>query len=88
MINKINRDVLAFLLRAHIPIRDPQNVQEARAPRRNDQRLQASRPEVAASSGNNEPQTKMPVHVEKKVCRNDPCPCGSGKKYKNCHGKA
>ncbi|MDR0582372.1 MAG: preprotein translocase subunit SecA [Prevotellaceae bacterium] len=86
MINKINRDVLAFLLRAHIPIRDPQNVQEARAPRRNDQRLQASRPEVAASSGSNEPQTKMPVHVEKKIGRNDPCPCGSGKKYKNCHG--
>ena len=88
MIHKINRDVLAFLLRAHIPIRDPQNVQEARAPRRNDQRLQASRPELAASSGSNEPQTKMPVHVEKKVGRNDPCPCGSGKKYKNCHGKA
>jgi preprotein translocase subunit SecA len=29
---------------------------------------------------------KMPVKVEKKVGRNDPCPCGSGKKYKNCHG--
>jgi preprotein translocase subunit SecA len=29
----------------------------------------------------------MPVHVEKKVGRNDPCPCGSGKKYKNCHGR-
>jgi len=27
-----------------------------------------------------------PVMVEKKVGRNDPCPCGSGKKYKNCHG--
>ncbi|MDR0693944.1 MAG: preprotein translocase subunit SecA [Prevotellaceae bacterium] len=88
MINKINRDVLAFLLRAHIPIRDPQNVQEARQQRRNDKNLQASRPELAASSGSNEPQTKMPVHVEKKVGRNDPCPCGSGKKYKNCHGKS
>ncbi|MDR2802405.1 MAG: preprotein translocase subunit SecA [Prevotellaceae bacterium] len=88
MINKINRDVLAFLLRAHIPIRDPQNVQEARQQHRNDKNLQASRPELAASSGSSEPQTKMPVHVEKKVGRNDPCPCGSGKKYKNCHGKA
>ena len=29
----------------------------------------------------------MPMHVEKKVGRNDPCPCGSGKKYKQCHGK-
>ena len=27
------------------------------------------------------------IHVEKKVGRNDPCPCGSGKKFKNCHGK-
>ncbi|MDR0618857.1 MAG: preprotein translocase subunit SecA [Bacteroidales bacterium] len=32
------------------------------------------------------PQKPQPVHVEKKVGRNDPCPCGSGKKYKNCHG--
>ncbi|MDR2361157.1 MAG: preprotein translocase subunit SecA [Prevotellaceae bacterium] len=86
MINKINRDILAFLLRAHIPMRDPQNVHEARPPqRRNDKRLQASKPELATSAAN-EPRTQMPVHVEKKVGRNDPCPCGSGKKYKNCHG--
>jgi preprotein translocase subunit SecA len=32
------------------------------------------------------PQKQAPVHVEEKVGRNDPCPCGSGKKYKNCHG--
>ncbi len=32
------------------------------------------------------PQPTQPVRVEKKVGRNDPCPCGSGKKYKNCHG--
>ncbi|MDR3132973.1 MAG: preprotein translocase subunit SecA [Prevotellaceae bacterium] len=88
MIHKINRDVLAFLLRAHIPLRDPQNVQEARTQRRNDKNLQASRPEVAAAAGSNEPKTQMPVHVEKKVGRNDPCPCGSGKKFKNCHGAA
>jgi preprotein translocase subunit SecA len=28
-----------------------------------------------------------PIHAEKHIGRNDPCPCGSGKKYKNCHGK-
>ena len=34
------------------------------------------------------PQQKtQPVRVEKKVGRNEPCPCGSGKKYKKCHGK-
>jgi preprotein translocase subunit SecA len=32
-------------------------------------------------------QPKEPVRVEKRVGRNEPCPCGSGKKYKNCHGK-
>jgi preprotein translocase subunit SecA len=32
------------------------------------------------------PQKPSPVHVEEKIGRNDPCPCGSGKKYKNCHG--
>ncbi|MBP6978557.1 MAG: SEC-C domain-containing protein, partial [Lentimicrobiaceae bacterium] len=32
-------------------------------------------------------QRPMPVKVEKKVGRNDPCPCGSGKKYKHCHGR-
>jgi preprotein translocase subunit SecA len=86
MIHKINRDILAFLLRAHIPVRYAQNVQEARQPRRNDRNLQTSRPELTASSTSSEPKTKMPVHVEKKIGRNDPCPCGSGKKYKNCHG--
>ena len=86
MLNKINRDVLAFLLRAHIPTRDTQNIHEARQPvRRNDKHLQTSHPEAAASGGS-EPRTQMPVHAEKKVGRNDPCPCGSGKKYKNCHG--
>jgi preprotein translocase subunit SecA len=31
-------------------------------------------------------QKQEPVRVEQKIGRNDPCPCGSGKKYKNCHG--
>ncbi|MCK9438409.1 MAG: SEC-C domain-containing protein, partial [Synergistaceae bacterium] len=34
-----------------------------------------------------QPQKLAPVRVEKKVGRNDPCPCGSGKKFKNCHGR-
>ena len=53
-----------------------------------------SKNEIANSfSGNmqntntNEPVRHEPVHVDKKVGRNDPCPCGSGKKYKNCCGK-
>ncbi len=45
---------------------------------------------LSTNRGNGEEQRAgkpQPVHVESKVGRNDPCPCGSGKKYKNCHGK-
>jgi preprotein translocase subunit SecA len=38
-------------------------------------------------TGSQPPQPQMPIRAEKRVGRNDPCPCGSGKKYKNCHGK-
>ena len=40
-----------------------------------------------ASAGASRPRPTQPVHVGPKVGRNDPCPCGSGKKYKNCHGR-
>ena len=43
--------------------------------------------QAAAQAGQAKKQKPMPVNVEKKAGRNDPCPCGSGKKYKNCHGK-
>ena len=86
MLDKVNQNTLSFLLRAHIPLRDPQNVQQAQQSRRTDHsRMQTSRPELNTSGS--EPKTQAPVHVEKKVGRNDPCPCGSGKKYKQCHGK-
>jgi preprotein translocase subunit SecA len=38
-------------------------------------------------STNGEQKANTPVKVDKRVGRNDPCPCGSGLKYKNCHGK-
>ena len=88
MLDKVNHNTLSFLLRAHIPVRDPQSVQQAsqssyRKP--DHSRMQTSRPELNTSGS--EPKSQAPVHVEKKVGRNDPCPCGSGKKYKQCHGK-
>ena len=49
-------------------------------------KLQASRMAAAAQAGQGEKSRPMPVHVGKKVRPNDPCPCGSGKKYKHCHG--
>ena len=86
MLEELNQDVLSFLLRSFIPLRD---ASEAKAPaqqRRTDMsQMRTSRNDLSTNSG--EPKSKAPVHVEKTVGRNDPCPCGSGLKYKNCHGK-
>ncbi len=87
MLEDLNKDVLSFLLRAFIPLRDASEARES-APqqsKRNMDQMQTSRTDLVTNGG--EPKSKMPVHVEKQVGRNDPCPCGSGKKFKNCHGK-
>ncbi|MDR1006273.1 MAG: preprotein translocase subunit SecA [Bacteroidales bacterium] len=83
MINEINRDITTFLCRASLPIAD--NIKETQAPTTNHGNTKTSREELKANNPS-EPQKIQPVHVEKKVGRNDLCPCGSGKKYKNCHG--
>ena len=86
MLEDMNKDVLAFLLRAHIPLRDGSTAQAPAQPRKPDMsQMNTSRTDLVTNGG--EPKSKMPVHVEKQVGRNDPCPCGSGKKFKNCHGK-
>ena len=88
MLETLNRDVLSFLFRASIYLREPDQAQQARAavqPKTDMSRMNTQRGDLSTNSG--KPQTRMPVHAEKKVGRNDPCPCGSGLKYKNCHGK-
>ncbi len=90
MLLKINRDVLAVINKAFIPVRDNRTeVAKARAerPKVDVNKLQESRVQAAAQAGQAEKQKPMPMQAEKKVGRNDPCPCGSGKKYKACHGK-
>jgi len=88
MIDKINRDVISILLKAHIPLRDPSQVQEAKERRKLDMsKYETSRTDALQASANTQEKSREPVRVEKKVGRNDPCPCGSGKKYKSCHGK-
>jgi preprotein translocase subunit SecA len=89
VLEKVSRDVLNFLLKAHIPLRDrEENVQvrQEHTKKSDYSNMRTSRSDLAANSG--EPRSQAPVHVEKKVGRNDPCPCGSGKKYKNCHGQS
>ncbi len=86
MLEEMNKDVVAFLMRAHIPLRDASAPQPSAPVRRPDMsQYNTSRTDLVTNGG--EPKSRMPVHVEKQVGRNDPCPCGSGKKFKNCHGK-
>ena len=86
MLDSLNRDVLSFLLKAFVPLRDRNEApQRAVARQRTDMsQMRTSRNEL---STNGEQKSNTPVKVDKHVGRNDPCPCGSGKKYKNCHGK-
>ncbi len=96
MISKVNRSIISILSKGHIPISEQQQVREAQERRGLDMsKLSTSKQELPGSSINpnriaEEPREQRPVQpirVEKKVGRNDPCPCGSGKKFKSCHGK-
>ncbi|MBR1716262.1 MAG: preprotein translocase subunit SecA [Paludibacteraceae bacterium] len=100
MLDSLNRRTIAMLFRGQIYSQEPDRVQQAQQQRRMDMsryRMQkdavqqaALRSGQAAAAGRDtrEQQRQMPIHVEKKPRPNDPCPCGSGKKYKQCHGKA
>ena len=86
MLESLSKDILSFLFRAFIPLRDAAPVQAPAQQRKPDMsRMQTSRTDLVTNGG--APKSNAPVHVEKTVGRNDPCPCGSGKKYKNCHGR-
>ena len=84
VLEELDKDVLSFLFRAHIPLRDPQEVRQENTTRKPEKvNYQTSRTDLVT---NGEQAAKTPVHVDKKIRPNDPCPCGSGKKYKHCHG--
>ena len=90
MLENINEDVISFLMRADIPTQDPNAVRESRGPQGIDKsKIREQRQDLLAQSHSDTQQRTItqPIRVEKKVGRNDPCPCGSGKKYKNCHGR-
>lgn len=92
MLEKVNRETLAILNKGFIPVRDA-NAEEAmkqrqaERPKTDMSKLQESRMEAARQAGAGDRSRPAPVHVEQRVGRNEPCPCGSGKKYKNCCGK-
>jgi preprotein translocase subunit SecA len=89
MLDESNRQIVSLLTKGYIPMQDPNEVKEAKVPPKTDlSKLKTSRNDVGSPSENINTENKKtePVRVEKKVGRNDPCPCGSGKKYKHCHG--
>jgi preprotein translocase subunit SecA len=96
----VNREIVSFLSHSNIPIeqQNPTQIREGREQKTDMSRMQANKREVEArgddyAANENDyydPSANVkqaPVKVGPKVGRNDPCPCGSGKKYKNCHGK-
>ena len=99
MLDTLNRRAISILLRGQIHQQEPDRVQQAQQQRRMDysryrtqkdavqQAAQASGAAAAAGRDTREQGRPEPIHVEKKPRPNDPCPCGSGKKYKQCHGK-
>jgi preprotein translocase subunit SecA len=94
MLATVNKELVSFLFRGGIPVQQqPDDIHEARPQPKLDLRnMRTSKPELVSEANGvpmqdmRELQKAAPVRVENKIGRNDPCPCGSGKKYKNCHG--
>ena len=85
MIQKNNKEIIGFLSRADLPQQNAEDVKEGQVQHSDNRNLKENRSDIVQDT--REAPVNTPVKVEKKVGRNDPCPCGSGKKYKNCHGK-
>ena len=87
LLANINEEIVSFLNKGGLPVAENPQMREAQLPESDAKKLQTGRQEVG--SGRQVTQGgrgSAPIRVEKKVGRNEPCPCGSGKKYKNCHG--
>ncbi|MBC5621045.1 preprotein translocase subunit SecA [Butyricimonas hominis] len=87
MVDKINKSVVSTLMKGQIPFEAPEEVRQAEERRTDMSKMRTGRTDAPAAQTNQGPRKVEPVKVGPKVGRNDPCPCGSGKKYKNCHGR-
>lgn len=97
MVDEMNRKSVSVLMRGQIPVREPEQVRRAAPEHKTDySRYRTQKDDIeesrrrqhaVASRDTRERQITAPVRAEKTVGRNDPCPCGSGKKYKNCCGR-
>ena len=88
---EVNKDIVSFLSHSSIPIQQENApLKEGRQQKTDMSKMRANKDEVDATGDDyaaNEKDKLVPVSVGPKIGRNDPCPCGSGKKYKHCHGK-
>ncbi len=99
MSTSLNKDIISFLSQANLPVQEQSNIKEGRQQKTDYSKMQNNKAAIDAAGddyGANEndyfdpsgPGVKQePVRVAPKIGRNEPCPCGSGKKYKNCHGR-
>ncbi|PXV60976.1 preprotein translocase subunit SecA [Dysgonomonas alginatilytica] len=91
MVDSINKKAVAILMRGQIPVRQSEEVQEAKVEEKTDfSKYKTEKEDIdeeQAPKEENKKPKQAPIRVEKKLGRNDPCFCGSGKKYKNCHGQ-
>jgi len=93
LIGKINFEVCSYLMKGKLMIGGSEDVKEAKEQRTDMSRTTAGREDgarraAAMSAGNRRAKPETFKRQDKKVGRNEPCPCGSGKKYKKCHGAA
>ncbi len=101
MESDLNKEMIQFLCHAGIPVEQEHDIREGRQEKTDLSRLRQQKTELDSRGVEEIPQgndyydpssgdvavKQQPVHVGPKIGRNDPCPCGSGKKYKQCHGK-
>jgi preprotein translocase subunit SecA len=86
MLDEIAHEMIGMLMKAQIPLRNESDVRRSEQKRTDMSKMQTRRDDLV-TSGSEDSGPAMPVKVEKRPGRNDPCPCGSGKKYKSCHGR-
>ena len=88
---EVNKDIVSFLSHSSLPVQEENaQLKEGRQEKTDMSRMRANKEEVDAAGEDyaaNEKDKPVPVTVGPKIGRNDPCPCGSGKKFKQCHGR-
>jgi preprotein translocase subunit SecA len=97
MDEEINKNIVSFLCHATIPLENESQVKEGRQQKTDLSKMQSRKQDFDGSGTEPAPSEndyydptpvkQQPIVVGPKIGRNDPCPCGSGKKYKACHGK-